>query len=124
MVQLKTKLKVVDNSGARLVSCVKIMGSSVRNNNVKIGSVLVVSVLRCKPRSIRVKKGSLRLAILIHSRQVLFRKTSFCTIRFGLNVVILINRNLAPLAKRFRAPLTQEFCYKFPFLGSICKVTY
>lgn len=124
MVQLRTKLRVVDNTGATLVSCIKIIGSSVQNNNVNLGTVLLVTIKRCKPRRKRVTQGGIRFAILVNCYRAFHRIMSNIRIRFSRNVVILVNRNLAPLGKRYRCPLIYEFCRKYPFLGSISDRIY
>ena len=88
MIQMQTNLKVADNSGARRVQCIKVLGGSKRKT-ASVGDVIVVSVKDAIPRG-RVKKGDVRRAVIVRTAKEI-RRVDGTVIRFDDNPAILIN---------------------------------
>jgi large subunit ribosomal protein L14 len=105
MIQMQTTLDVADNSGARQVMCIKVLGGSHRRY-AKIGDVIVVSVKEAIPRG-RVKKGEVQQAVIVRTRAPLRRKDG-SVIRFDRNAVVLINKQREPIGTRIFGPVTRE----------------
>jgi large subunit ribosomal protein L14 len=98
-------MEVADNSGARKVQCIKVLGGSKRRT-ANIGDVVVVSVKDAIPRG-RVKKGDVRKAVIVRSRHGLKRGYGE-KIRFDTNACVLINNNGEPIGTRIFGPITRE----------------
>ncbi len=105
MIQMQSRMNVADNSGAREVQCIKVLGGSHRRT-ANIGDVVVVSVKEAIPRG-KVKKGDVRRAVIVRSRFGLQRKYGE-KIRFDGNACVLINNNGEPIGTRIFGPVTRE----------------
>ncbi|NCC21021.1 MAG: 50S ribosomal protein L14 [Alphaproteobacteria bacterium] len=105
MIQMQSTMEVADNSGARKVQCIKVLGGSKRRT-ANIGDVVVVSVKDAIPRG-RVKKGEVRKAVIVRSRHGLKRQYGE-KIRFDTNACVLINNNGEPIGTRIFGPITRE----------------
>jgi len=105
MIQMQSRMEVADNSGAREVQCIKVLGGSKRRT-ANIGDIVVVSVKDAIPRG-RVKKGDVRRAVIVRSRFGLNR-THGEKIRFDGNACVLINNAKEPVGTRIFGPVTRE----------------
>ena len=102
---MQTQLDVADNSGARRVQCIKVLGGSKRKT-AGVGDVIVVSVKEAIPRG-RVKKGDVHQAVIVRTAKEI-RRTDGSTIRFDSNAAVLINKQGEPLGTRIFGPVTRE----------------
>jgi large subunit ribosomal protein L14 len=105
MIQMQTNLDVADNSGARRVMCVKVLGGSKRRF-ASIGDVIVVSIKDAIPRG-KVKKGDVHRAVIVRTAKGL-KRASGEQIRFDNNSVVLINKQGEPIGTRIFGPVTRE----------------
>lgn len=105
MIQMQTMLDVADNSGARQVMCIKVLGGSKRRY-ASVGDVIRVSVKEAIPRG-RVKKGEVYRAVVVRTRAGL-RRADGSSIRFDSNAVVLLNNQGQPLGTRIFGPVTRE----------------
>ncbi|EDP62447.1 MULTISPECIES: 50S ribosomal protein L14 [Thalassobaculum] len=105
MIQMQTNLEVADNSGARRVQCIKVLGGSKRKV-ASIGDVIVVSVKEAIPRG-RVKKGDVHRAVIVRTAKEL-RRQDGSAIRFDRNAAVLINKQGEPIGTRIFGPVTRE----------------
>jgi len=105
MIQMETVLDVADNSGAKAVACIKVLGGSKRKA-ASIGDVIVVSVKDAIPRG-RVKKGDVHKAVIVRQRFAL-RRNDGSLIRFDRNAAVLINKEMEPIGTRIFGPVTRE----------------
>jgi large subunit ribosomal protein L14 len=105
MIQMQTNLDVADNSGARRVQCVKVLGGSKRNF-ASIGDVIVVSVKEAIPRG-RVKKGEVHRAVVVRTAKGI-RRGDGSGIRFDHNAAVLIDNQNEPIGTRIFGPVTRE----------------
>ena len=105
MIQVETKMEVADNSGARQVQCIKVLGGSHRRY-ARIGDVVVVSVKEAIPRG-RVKKGDVMQAVVVHTAKPLMRDDG-TAIRFDRNACVLLNKQKEPIGTRIFGPVTRE----------------
>lgn len=105
MIQMQTNLKVADNSGARRVQCIKVLGGSKRKT-ASVGDVIVVSVKDAIPRG-RVKKGDVRRAVIVRTAKEI-RRPDGTAIRFDDNAAVLINQQGEPIGTRIFGPVTRE----------------
>lgn len=105
MIQMQTVLDVADNSGARRVMCIKVLGGSHRRY-AHIGDVIKVSVKEAIPRG-RVKKGDVLSAVVVRTRHGV-RRSDGAKIRFDGNAVVLLNAQLQPIGTRIFGPVTRE----------------
>ena len=105
MIQMQTNLDVADNSGARRVMCIKVLGGSKRKY-ATIGDVIVVSVKEAIPRG-RVKKGDVMKAVVVRIAKDI-RRADGSVIRFDRNAAVLINRQNEPIGTRVFGPVTRE----------------
>ena len=105
MIQMQTNLDVADNSGAKRVECIKVLGGSKRRC-ANIGDVIVVSVKDAIPRG-RVKKGDVLKAVIVRTTQGL-KRSSGEQIRFDRNAAVLINAQGEPVGTRIFGPVTRE----------------
>lgn len=105
MIQMQTRLKVADNSGAKEVMCVKVLGGSHRRY-ASVGDVIVVSIKEALPTS-KVKKGDVAKAVIVRTtRQV--RRPDGTFIRFDDNSAVLINNQKEPIGTRIFGPVARE----------------
>jgi large subunit ribosomal protein L14 len=105
MIQTESTLQVADNSGARKVSCIKVLGGSKRKY-ASIGDVIVVSVKEAIPNS-RVKKGEVRKAVVVRTRKGLGRPDG-TYIKFDENAAVLIDAQNEPVGTRIFGPVARE----------------
>ena len=105
MIQMQTNLKVADNSGARRVQCIKVLGGSKRKT-ASVGDVIVVSVKDAIPRG-RVKKGDVRRAVIVRTAKEI-RRADGTIIRFDDNAAVLLNPQGEPIGTRIFGPVTRE----------------
>lgn len=105
MIQMQTKLTVADNSGAKEVQCIKVLGGSKRRF-ASIGDVIVVSIKEALPNS-KVKKGDVAKAVVVRTVQKL-RRTDGSYIRFDENSAVLINASQEPIGTRIFGPVARE----------------
>ncbi len=105
MIQAETNLEVADNSGARKVQCIKVLGGSKRRY-ASVGDVIVVSIKDAIPRG-RVKKGDVHRAVVVRTAKDIQRKDG-STIRFDSNAAVLINKQGEPIGTRIFGPVTRE----------------
>lgn len=105
MIQMQTVLDIADNSGARKVMCIKVLGGSHRRYAC-IGDVIKVSIKEAIPRS-RVKKGDVMNAVIVRTRQGV-RRQDGSLIRFDGNAAVLLNTQKEPIGTRIFGPVTRE----------------
>ena len=105
MIQVETNLAVADNSGARRVQCIKVLGGSKRRY-ASVGDVIVVSIKEAIPRA-RVKKGDVVQAFVVRTAKDINREDG-TTIRFDNNAAVLINKQGEPIGTRIFGPVTRE----------------
>jgi len=105
MIQMESQLDVADNSGARRVQCIKVLGGSKRRY-ANVGDVIKVSVRDAIPLG-RVKKGEIYNAVVVRTRKGVRRKDG-SLIRFDGNAAVLLNARLEPIGTRIFGPVTRE----------------
>ena len=105
MIQMQTNLDVADNSGARRVQCIKVLGGSKRMS-AGIGDTIVVSVKEAIPRG-RVKKGDVMFAVVVRTKSRLNRQDD-ARISFDSNAVVILNAQKQPLGTRVFGPVSRE----------------
>ena len=105
MIQMQSNLDVADNSGARRVQCIKVLGGSKRKV-AGVGDVIVVSVKEAIPRG-RVKKGEVLKAVIVRTAKEI-RRVDGSAIRFDRNAAVLINNQNEPIGTRIFGPVTRE----------------
>ncbi len=105
MIQMQTNLDVADNSGARRVQCIKVLGGSKRRS-AGVGDVIIVSVKEAIPRG-RVKKGDMHRAVIVRTAKEV-RRADGTAIRFDRNAAVLISPQGEPIGTRIFGPVTRE----------------
>jgi len=105
MIQTQSMLDVADNSGARRVMCIKVLGGSKRRY-AAIGDVIKITVKEAIPRS-KVKKGEVLNAVIVRTKKGI-RRPDGSIIRFDENAVVLLNAQLQPVGTRIFGPVTRE----------------
>ncbi|MAJ81170.1 MAG: 50S ribosomal protein L14 [Porticoccaceae bacterium] len=105
MIQTESYLDVADNSGARKVMCIKVLGGSHRRY-AHVGDVIKVTVKEAIPRG-KVKKGQVMSAVVVRTKKGL-RRSDGSLIKFDDNAAVLLNPNLAPVGTRIFGPVTRE----------------
>jgi large subunit ribosomal protein L14 len=105
MIQMQTNLEVADNSGARRVQCIKVLGGSKRKY-AHVGDIIVVSVKEAIPRG-RVKKGDVMRAVVVRTAKDI-RRPDGSVIRFDRNAAVLVNNNKEPIGTRIFGPVPRE----------------
>jgi large subunit ribosomal protein L14 len=105
MIQSETNLEVADNSGARRVQCIRVLGGS-RRRWASIGDVIVVAVKEAIPRG-KVKKGDVHRAVIVRTAKEIHRQDG-SAIRFDKNAAVLINNQGEPIGTRIFGPVTRE----------------
>jgi len=105
MIQMQTNLDVADNSGARRVQCIKVLGGSKRKV-AGVGDVIVVSIKEAIPRG-RVKKGEVHRAVIVRTKKDI-QRVDGTTIRFDSNAAVLINKQNEPIGTRIFGPVVRE----------------
>ncbi len=105
MIQMQTNLGVADNSGARRIQCIKVLGGSHRRY-AGIGDIIKVSIKDAIPRG-KVKKGEVYNAVVVRTRKGV-RRTDGSLIRFDANAAVLLNNQNQPIGTRIFGPVTRE----------------
>ena len=105
MIQMQTQLDVADNSGARKVQCIKVLGGSHRRY-AAIGDIIKVSVKEAIPRG-KVKKGDVKNAVVVRTKKGV-RRPDGSLIRFDSNAAVILNDSLQPIGTRIFGPVTRE----------------
>ncbi len=109
MIQMQSNLGVADNSGARSVQCIKVLGGSGRKI-ASIGDIIVVSVKEAIPRG-RVKKGDIHRAVIVRTAKEIHRSDG-SSIKFDNNAAVLITNQNEPIGTRIFGPVTRELRLK------------
>lgn len=109
MIQVESKLDVADNTGAKSLSCIKVLGGS-RRRYAGVGDVVVVSVKEAMPHS-KVKKGDVFKAVVVRTKKEI-RRPNGSYISFDINSAVLLNKNLEPLGTRIFGPIARELRQK------------
>lgn len=105
MIQMQTELGVADNSGARRVECIKVLGGSKRRY-AGVGDIIKVTVKEAIPRG-KVKKGDVLSAVVVRTKKGV-RRGDGGSIRFDSNAVVLLNASMQPIGTRIFGPVTRE----------------
>ncbi len=105
MIQNETVLQVADNSGARKVACIKVLGGSKRRY-ARVGDVIVVAVKEASPTG-KVKKGEVQRAVVVRTAKE-FRRSDGSSIRFDENAAVLLTKQGEPIGTRIFGPVTRE----------------
>ena len=105
MIQMQSNLDVADNSGARRVQCIKVLGGSKRKY-ASVGDVIVVSVKEAIPRG-RVKKGDVRKAVVVRTAKEV-RRDDGTAIRFDSNAAVILSNSGEPIGTRIFGPVVRE----------------
>lgn len=105
MIQMQSTLDVADNSGARRLMCIKVLGGS-RRRYARIGDIIKVTVKEAIPRG-KVKKGDVYTAVVVRTRKGV-RRADGSLIRFDGNAAVLLNNNQQPIGTRIFGPVTRE----------------
>lgn len=105
MIQAHSNLKVVDNSGAKIVQCIKVLGGSKRKV-ASIGDIIIVSVKDAIPRG-KVKKGEVLKGLIVRTKKEISRKDGV-TLKFDNNAIVLLNNQEIPIGTRIFGPVSNE----------------
>ena len=105
VIQMQSKLFVADNSGARTIQCIKVLGGSKRRS-ASIGDIIVVSIKDALPRA-KVKKGDVYKAVIVRTSKD-FKRPDGSAIRFDKNAAVLLDKQEEPIATRIFGPVTRE----------------
>ena len=105
MIQMQTMLKVADNSGARVVQCIKVLGGSKRRF-ARVGDIVIVSVKSALPNG-KVSKGSVQRAVVVRTAYPV-RRSDGLDVRFDANAAVLVNTKGEPVGTRIFGPVTRE----------------
>jgi large subunit ribosomal protein L14 len=105
MIQLRTVLEVADNSGAKVVQCIKVLGGS-RRRYARVGDIIVVALREVEPHG-ALKKGEVKKAVVVRTRKEV-RRPEGSYIKFDTNAAVLINDAKEPLGTRIFGPVARE----------------
>ena len=105
MIQVQTEMEVADNTGAKRIECIKVLGGSKRRY-ASIGDIVVVSIKDAMPKG-KVKKGEVYNAVIVRTKKGI-RRPDGSAIRFDSNAVVLLDNKLEPLGTRIFGPVTRE----------------
>ncbi len=105
MIQTETRLRIADNSGAKVVSCIKVLGGSKRRY-AYVGDIIVVAVNEAMPNS-KVKKGDVAKAVIVRTAKEI-RRSDGSHIKFDDNSAVLINQQSEPIGTRIFGPVARE----------------
>ncbi|MEM7047142.1 MAG: 50S ribosomal protein L14 [Pseudomonadota bacterium] len=105
MIQVESQLDVADNSGARRVQCIKVLGGSKRRT-AGVGDVIVVAIKEVLPRG-RVQKGEVAKAVIVRTKHAV-RRPDGSAIRFDRNAAVLLSNQNEPIGTRIFGPVTRE----------------
>ncbi len=109
MIQIQTELLVADNTGAKRVECIKVLGGSKRRY-AGVGDLIVVSVKDALPNG-KVKKGSVHKAVVVRTKKEIFRKDG-SKVQFDSNSVVLTDEKGEPIGTRIFGPVTRELSHE------------
>ena len=109
MIQVQTELEVADNTGAKRIECIKVLGGSKRRY-ASIGDVIVVSIKDAMPKG-KVKKGDVHKAVIVRTKKQISRIDG-SSIKFDTNAAVLIAANNEPIGTRIFGPVTRELIAK------------
>jgi large subunit ribosomal protein L14 len=109
MIQVESKLEVADNSGAKQVRCIKVLGGS-RRRYASLGDIIVVSVTECLPNT-KVKKGDIAQAVIVRISQE-HRRDDGSYIKFDKNSAVLIDKDKQPIGTRIFGPVARELRHR------------
>lgn len=109
MIQVESNLDVADNSGAKRLSCIKVLGGS-RRRYAGVGDIVVVSVKEAMPHS-KVKKGDVMKAVVVRTKKEI-RRPDGSYIRFDTNSAVLLNNQMEPVGTRIFGPVARELRQK------------
>lgn len=109
MIQQQSILEVADNSGAKKVMCIRVMGGS-RRRYARVGDIIIVSIKEAVPDS-NVKKGSVARAVVVRTKKEV-RRTDGTYIRFDQNAAVLVNKDNEPIGTRIFGPVARELRWK------------
>ena len=105
MIQVTTNLEIADNSGARIVKCIKVIGGS-RRRYAALGDIIVVSISECSPGT-KVKKGDTARAVVVRTTRE-YQRSDGSYIKFDGNSAVLINKDKEPIGTRIFGPVARE----------------
>ena len=105
MIQVTTHLEVADNSGARIVKCIKVLGGS-RRKYAGLGDIIVVSIKEASPGT-KVKKGDIARAVVVRTKRE-YQRSDGSYIKFDTNSAVLINKEKEPIGTRIFGPVARE----------------
>jgi len=105
MIQMQSMMEVADNSGAKSVQCIKVLGGSHRRY-AGIGDIIKVSIKESMPKG-KVKKGDVYNAVVVRTRKSI-RRPDGSSIKFDKNAAVLLNANSQPIGTRIFGPVTRE----------------
>ncbi|MCB0347858.1 MAG: 50S ribosomal protein L14 [Bdellovibrionales bacterium] len=105
MIQMQSRLQVADNSGAKEVMCIKVLGGSMRRT-AAVGDIIVVSIKDALPNA-KVKKGEVAKAVIVRTKQMI-RRPDGSSIRFDDNSAVLIKADKEPIGTRIFGPVARE----------------
>ncbi|MBQ7673884.1 MAG: 50S ribosomal protein L14 [Alphaproteobacteria bacterium] len=105
MIQMQSRLNVADNSGAKEIMCIKVLGGAGRRY-ARVGDIIVASVKDAIPRG-KVKKGDVVQAVVVRTASAIYRKDG-SVIRFDRNAAVIINKQGEPIGTRVFGPVTRE----------------
>ncbi len=105
MIQMQSRIEVADNSGAKEVQCIKVLGGS-KHNIANLGDIIVVSVKNALPNG-KVKKGDIFRALIVRTAKET-KRSDGSTIRFDKNAVVLVNKTKEPIGTRIFGPVARE----------------
>jgi len=109
MIQVESVLDVADNSGARKVACIKVLGGSKRRY-ASVGDIIVVSIRECLPNT-KIKKGQVMKAVIVRTKKGV-RRPDGSLIRFDTNSAVLVDANKQPVGTRIFGPVARELRQK------------
>ena len=105
MIQVQTELNVADNTGAKIVECIKVLGGS-KQRYASIGDLIVISVKEAIPNG-KVKKGSVHRAVIVRTKKAIFRNDG-SAVKFDNNAVVITDEKGEPIGTRIFGPVTRE----------------
>ena len=105
MIQVQTELSVADNTGAKIVECIKVLGGS-KQRYASIGDLIVISVKEAIPKG-KVKKGSVHRAVIVRTKKAIYRNDG-SAVKFDNNAVVITDEKGEPIGTRIFGPVTRE----------------
>tara|TARA_B100000700_G_C14961068_1_gene816471 strand:+ start:349 stop:717 length:369 start_codon:yes stop_codon:yes gene_type:complete len=105
MIQVQTELNVADNTGAKIVECIKVLGGS-KQRYASIGDLIVISVKEAIPNG-KVKKGSVHRAVIVRTKKAIYRNDG-SAVKFDNNAVVITDDKGEPIGTRIFGPVTRE----------------